>query len=75
MTDLVQVNIKCTVVTARYGTLSGGDILRTDAEFAKHLVEDCGAGEYVVSSGGTAANADGQSTPSVPAAGRKGLKK
>jgi hypothetical protein len=23
-----------------------GDILRTDAEFAKHLVEDCGAAKY-----------------------------
>lgn len=45
--DLVQVKIRGTVVTARYGTLVSGDLLRTDAAFAKHLVEDCGAGEYV----------------------------
>lgn len=51
MSELVQVKIKGTVVTSRYGTLSSGDILRTDAEFAKHLVDDCGAADYV----GTAA--------------------
>lgn len=47
MTELVQVRIKGTVVTQRYGTLSSGDVLRTDAEFAKHLVEDCSAAEYL----------------------------
>lgn len=45
--DLVQVRIRGTVVTARYGTLVSGDVLRTDAAFAKHLVEDCKAGEYI----------------------------
>jgi len=47
MAEIVEVKIKGTVVTARYGTLSSGEILRTDAVFAKHLVEQCGAGEYV----------------------------
>lgn len=47
MSALVQVRIKGTVVTQRYGTLSSGDILRTDAEFAKHLVDDCAAAEYL----------------------------
>jgi hypothetical protein len=47
MSELVQVRIKGTVVTQRYGTLSSGDILRTDAEFAKHLVDDCAAAEYL----------------------------
>ena len=44
----VQVKIKGTVITAQYGTLSEGTILRTDAAFAKHLVEDANAAEYVV---------------------------
>jgi hypothetical protein len=47
MTELVQVRIKGIVTTSRYGTLSSGDTLRTDAAFAKHLVEDCSAAEYV----------------------------
>lgn len=46
--EIVEVKIKSTVVTVRYGSLSSGDILRTDAAFAKHLVEDCGAADYVV---------------------------
>jgi hypothetical protein len=45
--ELVAVKIKGTTITARYGTLGTGDILRTDAAFAKHLVEDCKAAEYV----------------------------
>lgn len=45
--DLVQVKIRTTVITHRYGTLSTGDILRTDAAYAKHLVEDCGAADYM----------------------------
>jgi hypothetical protein len=47
MSDLVSVRIKGTVATQRYGTLVSGDILRTDAAYAKHLVEDCSAGSYV----------------------------
>jgi hypothetical protein len=46
--DLVQVKIKGTVVTSRYGTLSSGDMLRTDAAYAKHLVEECGVGAYMI---------------------------
>lgn len=46
MSELVSVKIKGIVATVRYGTLESGDILRTDAAFAKHLVEDCGAAEY-----------------------------
>lgn len=45
--ELVTVKIRGTVVTARYGTLSSGDVLRTDAEFARHLVTDCAAAEYM----------------------------
>lgn len=47
MSELVQVKIKCIVSTVKYGTLESGDILRTDAAFAKHLVEDCCAAEYL----------------------------
>ena len=45
--NLVEIQITATVVTARYGTLSHGDLLRTDAAFARHLVEDCAAAEYI----------------------------
>jgi hypothetical protein len=45
--QLVQVKIKGVVSTSRYGTLQDGDILRTDAAFAQHLVDECGAGEII----------------------------
>lgn len=45
--DLVTVKIRGVVTTARYGTLVSGDLLRTDSEFARHLVDDCNAAEYV----------------------------
>jgi len=44
--EIVEVKIKGIVMTAKYGTLSNGDILRTDPAFARHLVEDCQAAEY-----------------------------
>ncbi|WGG48929.1 hypothetical protein [Rugamonas sp. DEMB1] len=46
--ELVEVEITGQAITARYGTLSTGTILRTDWEFAKHLVEDCAAAKYTV---------------------------
>ena len=48
MSEQVQVRIKGMVITAAYGALSDGTILRTGAAFAKHLVEDCNAAEYIV---------------------------
>lgn len=44
--EQVEVEITGMAITARYGMLKSGDILRTDAEFAKHLVEDCSAAKY-----------------------------
>lgn len=44
--ELVEVEIIGMVITARYGTLNTGAILRTDAAFAKHLVDDCSAAKY-----------------------------
>jgi hypothetical protein len=44
--ELVSVKIRGTVVSARYGTLTAGDILRTDADYARHLVDDCNAATY-----------------------------
>ena len=41
------VRIKGTVTTSQYGTLSAGTLLRTNEAFAKHLVEDASAAEYV----------------------------
>ena len=45
--EQVQVKIIGMAITQRYGTLSTGTLLRTDAAFAKHLVEDCHAAEYL----------------------------
>lgn len=45
--DLVSIRIKGMVVTNRYGSLSDGDILRTDAQFAAHLVDDLSCAEYL----------------------------
>lgn len=42
----VEVEILVQTITAQYGVLSQGDILRTSSEFAKHLVDDCGAAKY-----------------------------
>ncbi len=44
---MVKVKIKTTVITSQYGTLLTGDELTTNAEFAKHLVDDCNAAEYI----------------------------
>jgi hypothetical protein len=44
--DLVTLKIRGTVTTSRYGVLMSGDVLRTDADYARHLVEDCKAAEY-----------------------------
>lgn len=55
MSELVSVKIKGIVATVRYGTLESGDILRTDAAFAKHLVEDCCAAEYCTATPAAAA--------------------
>lgn len=44
--EQVEVEIIGMVITQRYGTLNTGDILRTDAAFAKHLVEDAQGARY-----------------------------
>lgn len=46
---MVEVKISGIVSTQCYGTLETGDILRTDKEYARFLVEDCKAGQYVTS--------------------------
>lgn len=43
---MVEVEILGCVMTAQYGTLQAGDILRTSEAFAKHLVDDCNAAKY-----------------------------
>jgi len=53
MSNVVQVRITRQTVTSRYGVLENNDILRTDQEYARHLVEDCKAGDYVNSSNQT----------------------
>jgi hypothetical protein len=44
---MIAVKITGTVITQRYGTLTAGDIVRTDEAFARHLVEDCAAAKYL----------------------------
>ena len=45
--ESVQVRITSTVVTAPYGTLMPGTILRTSPAYAKHLVEEAFAAKYM----------------------------
>lgn len=45
--ELVEVEILTQTITAQYGVLSQGDILRTSAAFARHLVKDAFAAKYV----------------------------
>ena len=45
--QLVEVKITSTVVTAPYGTLMPGTILRTRPSYAKHLVEEASAAKYL----------------------------
>lgn len=45
--NLVELRIKRTLDTSRYGALSSGDILRTDAAYASHLVTDLHAAVYI----------------------------
>lgn len=45
--ELVQLKITASLDTSRYGAMSYGDILRTDAAYAKHLVDDCKAAVYM----------------------------
>lgn len=45
--QLVEVKITSTVVTAPYGTLTSGTILRTSPAYAKHLVEEASAAKYL----------------------------
>lgn len=68
MTELVQIRITGLISTARYGNLSTGDLLRTDAAFAQHLVEDCAAAEYVNQ---TAAPAEDATQPELAAQGKR----
>lgn len=35
------------VITQQYGVLSDGDILNCSDDFAKHLVDECNAGDYL----------------------------
>lgn len=44
--EQVEVEILSQTITSQYGVLSAGAILRTDAKFAAHLVDDCMAAKY-----------------------------
>ena len=44
---MIQVKITATVVTAQYGALQSGDLLRTSEAFAAHLVDECKAARYI----------------------------
>lgn len=58
--EQVEVEILSQTITSQYGVLSAGHILRTDAAFAAHLVDDCMAAKYT--------KAKPQAEPSAPAA-------
>lgn len=61
--DLVEVEITGMAITARYGTLASGTVLRTDAAYAKHLVEECGAAKYTAAKATKAATVSPQTRP------------
>ena len=44
---LVRIKILSVVTTNQHGDLMPDTELRTDAAFARHLVEDCKAAEYI----------------------------
>jgi len=44
--EQVEVEIVAETHSARYGVLTVGATLRTDQEYAAHLVDDCGAAKY-----------------------------
>jgi hypothetical protein len=44
--EQVEVEIVTETHSARYGVLTAGAMLRTDQEYAAHLVDDCGAAKY-----------------------------
>lgn len=44
---MIEVEITGLVITAQYGTLKTGDILRCPKDFADHLVKDAMAAKYV----------------------------
>jgi hypothetical protein len=44
--EQVEVEIVTETITAQYGTLTVGTILRTDADYATHLVDDHRAAKY-----------------------------
>ncbi len=65
--EMVEVEITGMAITARYGTLQTGAILRTDADYAAHLVNDCGAAKYTTAK----ACASPASTEKAPASAQK----
>lgn len=72
--EQVEVEITGMVITQRYGTLNTGDILRTDAEFAKHLVEEANGAKYTHRKPAVAAAAPGKALAVRKPAPRAALK-
>lgn len=67
--NLVDVEILGIVTTAQYGSLNTGDILRTTPDFAKHLVDDCGAARYCTAEDPKVADEDFDTSTADPAPG------
>lgn len=66
--EVVEVEIVVQTITAQYGTLNVGDILRTPAEFANHLVDECMAAKRTSSS--KAVQTSAQSPSEIQISGR-----
>lgn len=45
--EQVEIEITGMAITHRYGTLNTGTVLRTDSDYAAHLVNECGAAKYI----------------------------
>lgn len=65
--EQVEVEILSQTITSQYGVLSAGDILRTDAAFAAHLVDDCMAAKYTKAKPKATSQDEAKDEPEAPA--------
>ncbi|MFC7518699.1 hypothetical protein ACFQUU_27180 [Herbaspirillum sp. GCM10030257] len=61
----MQTKVKMTrlCVSPVFGNMGEGDVIKCDAEFAKHLVDELKVAEYVTSEGDTTTEATSEQKP------------
>jgi hypothetical protein len=63
MPEQVELEITALCSTHRYGNLAPGDILRTDAAYARHLVDEARAAKYITARPATESQAQPDPKP------------